>query len=356
MPITDEHIDHYREHGYAIVESLLTPDEIKRTLDEIETLHPGWVDFLRDPTGARPEDWARTGTNRRQVRFTFPGEQLNRNTLHPELRRFASIMAGGNPIVCEQSDLSFKSFGHPSDQEQQMHCDYANHTLTYPPDLPRYWQTAYLLYYTDVDEDLAPTAVCSKQHYPERILAPAVYSPEARPALYENEVKGIDRAGGSGPGLQRMRTFHRGTRFKRGRRAARPVQSNHTMHADPGCPWVGIVGWPEQAVYGSFRRWIEAASLDERELLGFPAPGHPYWTVETLDGRWPRAAPRHGYVTLPSRRLAAQDDRRAFLESRPGAGVGPRAGSGRWQRLRSGGRAWPRRTREARPAFCYWRR
>ena len=187
-------------------------------------------------------------------------------------------MAGGNPIVCEQSDLSLKSFGHSNDQEQHMHCDYGNHTLTYPPDLPQYWQTAYLLYYTDVDDELAPTAVCSKKHYPERILVPAVYSPDARPALYENEVKVTVPAGSVL--AYSMRTFHRGTRFKReGGRLGQFV-----TYAPAGCPWVGIVGWPEQAVYGSFRRWIETATVAERELLGFPAPGHPYWTEETLDG------------------------------------------------------------------------
>ena len=153
-----------------------------------------------------------------------------------------------------------------------------NHTLTYPPDLPQYWQTAYLLYYTDVDEELAPTAVCSKKHYPERILSPTVYSPDARPALYENEVKVTVPAGSVL--AYSMRTFHRGTQFKR----EGGQLGQFVTYAPAGCPWVGIVGWPEQAVYGSFRRWIETASLDERELLGFPAPGHPYWTEETLDG------------------------------------------------------------------------
>ena len=81
MPIAEEHFEHYREHGYAIIEGLLTADEIQRTLDEIEASHPGWVDFVLNPTGKRPEDWAGTGINRRQVRFPFRGEQLIRS--HP---------------------------------------------------------------------------------------------------------------------------------------------------------------------------------------------------------------------------------------------------------------------------------
>ena len=47
---------------------------------------------------------------------------------------------------------------------------------------------------------------------------------------------------------------------------------------------MGIVGWPEQGVYRSFSAWVEQATLDERELIGFPAPGDDYWTAETLAG------------------------------------------------------------------------
>ena len=34
-----------------------------------------------------------------------------------------------------------------------MHCDFDNYTLAYPPNLPDYWQTAYLLNYTDGTAD-----------------------------------------------------------------------------------------------------------------------------------------------------------------------------------------------------------
>ena len=31
---------------------------------------------------------------------------------------------------------------------------------------------------------------------------------------------------------------------------------------------------------------IAQASVDQRCVLGFPAPGHPYWTLETLAARY----------------------------------------------------------------------
>lgn len=277
MRITEDHLEHYREHGYVIVENFLTSDELSRAHDDIEAFIPGWLDYVADPCRSKPNGWDRA-PDRRRTRFPFPGSQLNEITLHPELLRLASTMAGGAPLICEQSDLSFKCKGHRNDQEQKMHLDYNNHTLAYPPDRPAYWQTAYLLYYTDVSENQAPTAVCSRQHYPERILWPSFYSREDRPALYEHEVRTVVPAGSLL--AYSMRTFHRGTAFRA--EGGRVAQFITFSPAD--CPWLGIVGWPEQAVRPEFTDWIAAATLDQRALMGFPRPGHDYWTEETIDG------------------------------------------------------------------------
>ena len=77
-----------------------------------------------------------------------------------------------------------------------------------------------------------------------------------------------------------MRTYHRGTAFKAdGGRIGQFIS-----YAPRHCPWLGIVGWPEQGVRKAYHRWIEQSTIEERELIGFPPPGHPYWTEEMLIG------------------------------------------------------------------------
>ena len=275
--ITETHVDHYREHGYAIVEAFLTPDELAEALDDWRALLPGWVEYCQDPSRPRPETAAR-GARASGFVFPYAGARLNAITVHPDLIAFAARMAGGQEMYCEQSHLSFKHKGHPADQDQGMHCDYGNHTLAYPPDDPAYWQTAYLLYYTDVTASHAPTTVCSRRHYPEKILWPAHCSRAARPALYDNEVKVIVPAGSLF--IYSMRTFHRGTPF----RAEGGRLAHFITYAPAAWKWLGIVGWSAQAIKPSFRTWIEGATPAERELFGFPPPGHQYWTEETLAG------------------------------------------------------------------------
>ena len=274
--ITEEHAAHYREHGYAIVAPFLTAAELAEARDELRDALPGWVEYCDDPSGPKPSQ--PTPARAPNYQFPFAGARLNAITLHSELRRFAAENIGHDDIYCEQSHLSAKYKGAPADQDQVMHCDYGNHTLAYPPNLAEYWQTAYLLYYTDVTADHAPTAVCSWRHYPDRIRWPAHFKREERPDLYENEHKVVVPAGSLL--IYSMRTFHRGTPF-----VADAGRLGHFItYAPAAWRWLGIVGWSAQAIKPAFREWVEQASTEERALLGFPPPGHSYWTEETVAG------------------------------------------------------------------------
>lgn len=100
MRITQKQIEHYYEHGYVIVENFLEPDELARARDEIEIYIPGWLDYAANPRGPKPDGWDQPSRSRRTTRFPFPGTQLNAITLHPELRRFASLMSGQQALYC----------------------------------------------------------------------------------------------------------------------------------------------------------------------------------------------------------------------------------------------------------------
>ena len=276
--ITDAHAAHYREHGFAVVENFLDQDELNAALDDLRKVLPGWVEYCEDPTGPPPEFPSGGKGRASDTVFPYRGDRLNAITMHREMRRFAADNVGQEDIYCEQSHLHAKYKGSDQDRDQAMHCDFPNHTLAYPPNLPEYWQTAYLLYYTEVTPDLAPTAVCSWRHYPEKTRWPAHHSREERPEIYDNEHRIIVPAGSLF--IYSMRTFHRGTPFKvAGGRIAQFV-----TYAPAAWKWLGIVGWSAQAVKPEFRRWMECATPAERELLGFPPPRHPYWTEETVAG------------------------------------------------------------------------
>ena len=272
--ISDEHLEHYETHGYAIVKNFLTAEDLAMARGDIEACIHGWVDYCDDPDAAKPPPAKSTDVSE----FPYRGQTLNRITLHPELRRFAQIHMGDEEIYCEQSHLHVKHQDHSADSDQIMLMDYGNHTLAYPPKSSKYWQTAFLIYYTDVTEDHAPTAVCPWQHYQEGMQWPSSYSRQDNPLIYDNEIKVVAPAGSLL--IYSMRTFHRGTRFN----ADVGRIGQFVTYAPKNYRWLGIVGWPRNAIRKEFTPWIEQASVAERTTLGFPAPGDDYWDEETIAG------------------------------------------------------------------------
>ena len=260
-----------------LLERFFLPDELERIYRDIDRMIPGWRHAV-DPSLPRPEGWQAPAELDTNPRFPFPGDALNDVAFHPELRRFAASICGHDDFLCEQSDLTYKCQGHGRDVDQAMHMDFGNHTLAYPSSDPKFWQTTFLIYYTEVTEAHGPTAVVSWEHYANEVHWPIVHSREERPDLYEREELAIVPAGSVL--AYSTRTYHRGTALK----AEVGRVAHFVSYAPKHCPWLGIVSWPTQGVKKSYHRWIAQSSLEEREMIGFPPVGHEYWTDEMVRG------------------------------------------------------------------------
>ncbi|WP_162233217.1 hypothetical protein, partial [Protofrankia coriariae] len=87
-------------------------------------------------------------------------------------------------------------------------------------------------------------------------------------------------------------TFHRGTGM------TRPGCARYTTHLSyrrAGAEWGQRRGWAARGHDPAWYCFVERASPRQLELFGFPPPGHPYWTADTLAG----VAPRYPNLDLP---------------------------------------------------------
>jgi hypothetical protein len=76
-------------------------------------------------------------------------------------------------------------------------------------------------------------------------------------------------------------TFHRGTQLT----APRGARYNMHLNFRPAAiQWGQRRGWAYSAFQREWSEFVDRATPRQLQAFGFPPPGHPYWTPETLAG------------------------------------------------------------------------
>jgi len=258
----------------------------------------------------------------------FPSdlESLNEITLHPRLLRVIAQLLNTDEsgIRLQESECWAKTsaVGGPpvdgwpalSNSDQRIHMDYPNMYLTHPPQWEAPESVELILYYSDVKTCGGPTHIVPRQgpgdwayQWPyanmpgaglhkfindrttaERFLRnkdPELY--EFRKRLYEREVA-VGYSLGTAL-IYRHDLWHRGTPLTTEREVTRHIHSLSFRKAQSEycTPWSSGLA---RALYGRGEAILTRASITQRCVLGFPAPGHPYWnpdTIEAVKARYP---------------------------------------------------------------------
>lgn len=267
--VTSEHLDAYREHGYVFVRDFLAEDELKAARAGAETYFPTSEEFAATP---RRFGHLTKGMNVETFPVGHPG--LVDVIFHPGLVAAARELLGTDAVLLSQATLMAKYAG-TADLDQPHHLDYPNNMLLVPDD-GEFNMIIGIVYLTDVTAGLGPTCVVSKQVTGSG-LWPPIFTRQERPEWFEAEEAAIVPAGTLL--LYNVRTFHRGTAFT-SPTGARFTQ--HTVFQSRENAWSGWRDWPKFGHSEVFYDFIQKAALEQRSILGFPPPGHRYWTPATL--------------------------------------------------------------------------
>ena len=289
MRITDEHLAHLDVHGYAVVPNFLTPDELAAARSNFFRYFPPPRELW-----AAPQRYPHIFDDpaHQQVEFPFAGGDgesagaLNDLATHPELIAFVERALGTRDVLLTQAAIWAKYAG-TGDFGQEMHLDYQGNTLVVPRDDASFRQVNMILYYTDVTEDLGPTCVVSKTKTRDLGVWPPFRPREEWPQLYRDEVPILAKAGSLF--IFQMGTFHRASEMTAEPGAAR--FSQHLVWRAAAHAFAGYHLWSRFGERDGLERFIERTTPRQREVLGFPPAGHPYWTEATLAGvaaRYPK--------------------------------------------------------------------
>lgn len=229
--------------------------------------------------------------------------------LDERLIAFAQAALGTDDVRLYQCDAWAKFTGE-ADYDQPFHCDFKNHTLTVPGDQAADRTINFMIYVTDVTDDLGAIHYVANPDSdpitgPHRTVLPeesagggtlnraALSFDHAVPTGFGHQtqfaLKAVERSGAAPAGsifAYGIDVYHRGTNL------TRPGGHRYTITASykaAGNDMIGWTAWP----FHFLRPWnvlIKAANPQQLACLGIPLPGNPFWTPTTLartQARWP---------------------------------------------------------------------
>lgn len=271
--ITEADYEHWRTHGYVVVQ-LLDEAQLEAALADIHRIMPPWEEYARHPLRYKHLVAQTHGT---YATFPFVGDGgLNATTIHPDLVAFAERVLGTSRIMLSHGQLG-GNYAGTGIRDQQLHLDYGNNMLVCPAPDTEIFDIPTIIYYTDVTIDLSPTYVVSQDYTRKLPIEPRFYSREENPELYAQEVPVVVPAGSAV--IYSMRTFHRGSAVT-GSAGVRFAQNIGFKRVD--MPWCGQVTFQHQGGSAEMDRFLVTATPRQREFVGFPPVGDAYWNAESI--------------------------------------------------------------------------
>lgn len=278
----------WREDGFVILPGFVPPAELQPAAGELELLFPSAGGF-HDATDPRRERFLGdpfAGIDH----FPFAGTQISLLAVHHRILTLAGTLLEDDGCRIYGAEAWAKYTG-ACDYDQDLHRDYRGHTLLVPSTAPGFRQLEMFVYLADVPEGCGPAHLVSRKHtarlpaVPDRFLRPGRESGSrfhdggGSPGLYGAEVSAAGPAG-------TVVAFETGT-LHRATAMTAPRGARYTMHLNfrpSGVHWGERRGWAHAAVQEDWSRFVERATPRRLAAFGFPPPGHPYWTEETLAG------------------------------------------------------------------------
>jgi ectoine hydroxylase-related dioxygenase (phytanoyl-CoA dioxygenase family) len=285
----------WEEDGWCVVRDLLPAESIAAAQAVLPGLVPTAREFADNVDPARNEPF-RIDSHRVMPRFPFEYGALNDIVVHDRIIDLAEQLLGLSDLRLYQAMLSAKYGQAAVSDEQLLHVDYGNHTLVVPRHEPGFQQLEMFVYLSDVTVETAATRVVSRRLTPHIPVERTYLSPTDYADLYDAEVPAVGPAGSIL--AYRPDVYHRGVRMTTPGSARFMV---HVSYKPAGTDWLGSHGLPSAGEDMSWYRFVQHATERQLTVLGFPAPGSPYWTDETLAG----VAARYPMLDLSPWRNAA---------------------------------------------------
>ena len=273
MRVPDATLDQVRHQGFSLLEGFLAPNDLKAAQEALRKHFPTPEDYFANQTTPEHARYAQSQFAGVEE-FPYRSWDLNRLAVHPDLLDAAERYLETTDLHLYKIELWAKYAGAVN-YDQPLHRDYGSHSLVVPRPEPRYQQITTFIYLSDVTEEDGPTVIVPYDKGKDVPYTP-LYLPFGE--LAESEVRCVGPAGSLL--VYRTDVLHRGSDFTAAGRSRFSILVDFQVR---GTTWGGKMAWPKQSP-DRWAKFIPQCTVRQRDLFGFPRPGDPYWTTETLAG------------------------------------------------------------------------
>ncbi len=273
--LTAGHRRAWDEDGWCVLERAVPAELLVAAQRALAKLFPTAEEMAAEPGGdARWRTWDAAWPE-----FPFRSRSLNAVVVGDLLIDLAEDLLGTDDVRMYAAIISAKYAGQPSDFNQLLHTDFPNHTLTVPRPEAGYQQMETFIYLNDVSPDNGATRFVSRRQTHAVPVEEHTLNLDDYGELYGGHGDASAPAGSIV--VYRPDVYHRSVDF------ADPTRARFMLHVSykpAAMEWGGYQAWPFKGFSAEWHTFVQGASPRQLAVLGFPQPGHEFWTEETLDG------------------------------------------------------------------------
>ena len=306
--LSPKQINRWRENGYLLINNVIEHELLINIKILLDKLYPNIDDTNELENISSIQKFGSNGL----LEFPCEYDEINQISLSPNIIKCVKTLLNHDDIRINQSDTWYKYGGSQnyniySNRDQRIHVDFPNHNMLHPADWYNPESVACIIYYDKYTEVGGSTAFVPRENendiaykYPllntpgiaghpwindkktaEKYFKdnhPSIY--EFRQKLYTREVIGNFTVGTVL--FYRLDLWHRGTPVN-----INKVRRVHNLEfKKAGYDW--ITNWNtgfsrKLADKGYLEIFISNLTVEQRNCLGFPTPGHKYWNKNTLE-------------------------------------------------------------------------
>jgi hypothetical protein len=281
--VSDEQRRSWNDDGWCILERAVPAEDLVAAQSAASKLFPDAEKMATSSDTEQDERWRTWDAS--WPEFPFRSRSLNRLVLSDTMIELAQELLGADDVRLYLAIVTAKYASQPSEYNQLLHTDFPNHTLTVPRPEPGYHQMETFIYLNDVGPNNGATRFVSRTRTSHIPVGEHTLNFIDHGDLYDDP--GVASAPAGSIVAYRPDVYHRSVDF------TEPTQARFMLH----------VSYKPASL--EWHNFVQQATPRQLTALGFPAPGHAFWTDETLSG----VASRYPELDLTPWRAARPDAR-----------------------------------------------